>query len=609
MLINGTGNLIRQIIKRSTGILRSLIILNLILFSGFAVTAELRGNTNDADDSEFFEVRMQGSLWETLKSAGVNPTMYQEVFDYNKQNNPRFRSFRSYKQIGRGTVIYIPNSMSGTRGGGAVPVRSQASWPSRATIVDTVVQVGVPLLVVKTGRGQSLNTVIQQLCLSPDLSDQRDQSNLVRNIRSDMHDIYIRIDRDWSSYSSEYLIPLHFQVDRRKELIKKIDYVLNRPEAYVRRDSIIYVNEGDIVHLAGAGESYLDLARRYCPPAESFPARYPYHKESRNHLRYMSQIIKHYNLNQAIHQGRTYFIPYYLKDAAYYRLTPEISAVRQTKSYIEYSNGLKLMLDYHVTRKKEYWKNRQKYILPLKREMEDGSLAYPDMILWHRTGLDPEIEDQLREKGRKQFSLKYIYRLSVANYYIDEDGNCYLIVDTDKNPRDHAGHSVTFRSFWNGEPRVSDVSIGIEIESGFLGDLNPSQLATARKLNDYLRSSWIIDPDRNIDHRKVGSRIGPDLMLTRGRKSDGLTLVDRRAIGIEHQVLDVDVLRGLVDPNLDELQERRLDIDDFWFGVYPDPDLEISAQMVGWKFVGGQWIRPGNETTPSKNRSSIQITE
>ena len=186
----------------------------------------------------------------------------------------------------------------------------------------------------------------------------------------------------------------------------------------------------------------------------------------------------------------------------------------------------------------------------------------------------------------------------MANYYIDEDGKCYLIVDPDKNPRDHAGHSVTYRCFWNGESRVSDVSIGIEIESGFLGDLNPAQLKAARKLNEYLCSRWIIDPDRNIDHRKVGSRMGPGLMLTRGRKSDGLTLVDRRAIGIEHQVLDVDVLRGLVDPNLDELQQRRLDVDDFWFGVYPDPDLEISAQMVGWKFVGGQWIRPGKKNCP-----------
>ena len=405
MLLNSINNFHLKRANISASFFPRLIFLSLTLFFCVIPVADVWGNTNDADDSEFFEVRMKGSLWETLKSAGVNPTMYQDVFDYNKQSNPRFRKYRNYKQISRGTVIYIPNSLSGTRAGRAPSAKSQASWPSKATIVDTVVQVGVPLLKVKTGRGQNLNTVIQQLCLPPELQGQRDQTNLVRNIRGDMHDIYVRIDRDWSSYSSEYLIPLHFKLDQRRELVKKIDYTLGSPHAYIRRDSIVGVHEDDIVHVASSGESYLDLASSYCPPAAAFPVRYPYHKDSQRHQRYMAQIIKHYNLNQAIHQGKTYFIPYYLKDAAYYKLNPDISPVRQTKSYIEYSNGLKMMLDYHVTRKKQYWKNRQKYIMPLQRKLEDGSPAYPDMILWHRTGLDPEIEDRLREKGRKQFSL------------------------------------------------------------------------------------------------------------------------------------------------------------------------------------------------------------
>ncbi|MBN2290469.1 MAG: N-acetylmuramoyl-L-alanine amidase, partial [Candidatus Glassbacteria bacterium] len=233
----------------------------------------------------------------------------------------------------------------------------------------------------------------------------------------------------------------------------------------------------------------------------------------------------------------------------------------------------------------------QMHLPPLERKFDNGQSAYPDMILWHRTGLEPEIEELLRSKGREHFSVRYIYRSAVANYYIDEKGECFLIVDPEKNPRDHAGFPHDYRCFWNGQPRVSDVSIGIEVESGFTGNFTAAQLAACRKLQEVLRGRFIIADHRILDHRKVACRRGRGPALLRGRKADGLTSYERRALGIV-PVLDPDVLRGLVDPNLDTIQQRYTDSEDYWYRVAPDPDLEKTARLVGWRLENGLWLRP-----------------
>jgi len=268
-----------------------------------------------------------------------------------------------------------------------------------------------------------------------------------------------------------------------------------------------------------------------------------------------------------------------------------VKLIRRTKKALYYANGLKVSLAYHVTRRKSYWRRREKYLPPLKRLLADGTPAYPDMIIWHRTGLEPEVEQLLREKGKKHFSLRYIYRMAVTNYYIDENGLCFLIVDPEKNPRDHSGNPCDFRCFWNGQTHVSDISIGIEIESGFYGDLSRRQLETARKLQEVIRARFIIPDERVLDHRKVACRKGPGPRLVRGRKADGLSPSDRLALNIA-PTLDPDVLRGIVDPNLNIIQHRQADSTDYWYRVPIDPDLETSARKVGWFFAEGSWQPP-----------------
>ena len=92
----------------------------------------------------------------------------------------------------------------------------------------------------------------------------------------------------------------------------------------------------------------------------------------------------------------------------------------------------------------------------------------------------------------------------------------------------------------------------------------------------------------------MACRRGPDLTLLRGRKADGLTAYERRVLDI-NPILDPDVLRGLVDPNLDIIQQRRQDSEDYWYNVEMDRDQQESARMVGWRHENGIWLRPGTE--------------
>lgn len=557
--------------------------------TGIQYQAQAAQEEEPAAVESYFTTRMGSSLWETLIDQGVNPILWEFIFEYNRTHNSAFARIPSAKRIPRNTVIYIPYDRKGSSAGTYSRISSR---PGKAAIQDTVtLNSGVRLLKVESGRGQRLNDVIKQFCIPAWIKDKTAVNNLLRNIGSDIRDTYRRIGRQLSYRDRSFLIPMHLISDRFEAFQGKYEAIKSSPEQYLPRDSILETSNDDIKHVAAEGENYRSVAQLYLGNANIFPSSYPYRSSHFNHISYMAQHIRHYNLNQQFYPGKVYYIPSYLLEGRYYSQIPAVRLLRKTKNTLHYNNGLKVSLDYHVTRRKAYWKRRQKYLPPLSRQFADGTPAYPDMIIWHRTGLEPEVEKVLRSKGRKQFSVRYIYRMAVTNYYIDESGNCFLIVDPEKNPRNHAGHETGFRCFWNGLRMVSDVSIGIEIEGGFLSVLSRKQLETARKLQGMLRSRFIIPDDRILDHKKVACRLGPNLRLVRGRKADGLTASDRLAMGVK-PVLDPDVLRGIVDPNLNEILKRQADNTDNWFMVEIDQDLEESARRAGWQLSGGFWLSP-----------------
>ena len=561
-------------------VLAGCLLLFLCFQAAEAAQDEVAGNR------EYVKVRLRSTLWETLIENGVNPTLWKDVFYYNRRHNKAFARIKSAHRIPNGITIYIPSDWQSEKTASA-----RRAVPKKAVVQDTIYRLGMPVLLVKAGRNQWLNDIIKQFCLPASVKDKHRQTSLVRNIRSDIRDFYRRMGRELSGYDPSFFIPLHLVAEHYEGLSNKINSLYEEPSFFIPRDSILDQADDDIRHLAATGENYQNLARLYIGKADEFPAYYPYKKSADKHLSYMAQIIRHYNLNQPVWPGKTYFIPGYLVGGRYYQEHPEVKLVRRTRSALRYANGLMVSLEYHVTRKKMYWKRRERYLPALRRRLADGSAAYPDMILWHRTGLEPEIEELLRSKGRKHFSVRYIYRAAVTNYYIDEKGLCFLIVDPEKNPRDHAGSPHDFRCFWNGQLRVSDVAIGIEVEGGFTGNLSRAQLATCKKLQEVIRGRYIIGDQRILDHRKVACRRGPRLALLRGRKADGLTASERGALGVK-ALLDPDVLRGLVDPNLDTIQRRQLDSEDNWYRVALDPGLEESALLMGWRLENGRWLRP-----------------
>jgi hypothetical protein len=538
------------------------------------------------------QVRMGASLWETLIENDVNPAQWKEIFQYNKANNPAFKRIRSAKSIPRGTVILLPPE------GGAAPrakptKTSQAAAPGRPTVRDTLSFLdGILFLDIDAGGRRHVNEIIKRFCIPAGIKDSRARDLIQRSVISDLRDLYHRMDREFSSRDQTFLIPLYLLAENHKSIKSRLEAAFTDPALFVPRDSLFPVYPGDMLHTAAEGETYRSLARKYVPDPSVFPERYPYHNDRESHLGYMAQIIRHYNGNQPLWPGQRYYVPFWLAQGRYYDSIPEVRIISRDKKKLVYSNGLEVSLEYHVTRTKAYRQRRERYYPPLERRLPDGGRAYPDMLLWHRTGLEPDAEQLLRLKGRQHFSLRYIYRTSVANYYIDESGLCFLVTDPEKNARDHAGSPHDYRCFWDGQANISDVSLSVEVEGWFLGDLSASQHETMRRLQEMVRSRWIIPMQRVLDHRKVACRRGPDLRLERGRKADGLSASDRLALSIP-PILDPDVLRGLVNPNLDGIQARQADSLDYWCGVPLDPDLEESARLTGWRPDNGRWLRPG----------------
>ncbi len=577
-----------------------------LLLLAYPLFPVLRASQDDEESTgvdSTLQVKMQGTLWETLADNGANPTTWRAVFQYNRAGNPAFRNIRSAARIPRGTLILIPseNDLSAPSSAAA----PAAPRPARCTVEDTVLLFGaLPTLLIRPARGQDLAQVIDRFCIPPALGDAARRAGIIRNLRSDLADLYRRMGKRLGVRDDLFYIPLHLSADNFATLNRRLEAIQREPELFQPRDLVLPVSAADLRHVADSSEGYLSLAERYAGNLSAFPSSYPYRNSAREHLSYMAQLIRHYNLNQPVWPGRLYFIPEYLAGGRYFEQSPPVPVLSRTSGEIRYGNGLTVSLEYHVTRTRQYWKAREKYLPPMERRLADGSPAFPDMIVWHRTGIDPQTARLLHSRGRSHYSLRYIYRMSACNYYIGEDGRCFLIVDPGQNPRQHAGQPEDLRCFWNGESRISDVSIGIEIEGGFFGDLSPAQLESARRLQQVLRGMYVIPAERVLDHRKVACRRGPGPSLVRGRKADGFTLADRLAMGID-PVLDPDILRGLADPNLVELQQRQTDITDFWYGVQIDPDLESVARLTGWSLTGGLWYRPGSRPLPQTSSGSF----
>ena len=213
-------------------------------------------------------------------------------------------------------------------------------------------------------------------------------TNMSRGIASDIRDIYRRAGEDYSYRAAEFHIPLYLMADYHDSLRNRLELIQTSPDRYMARETYYPVDENDIRHMAAEDESYEDLVDRYVDPASEWPETYAFHKDQRQHVKYMAQQIRHYNMNQPLWPGKVYYIPSYLLNGRYYRDNPPVALKKRTKEKLAYANGLEVLLSHHVTRRKTYWRRKAETHSTASTEVRGRQTRLPghDSLAPHRSG-------------------------------------------------------------------------------------------------------------------------------------------------------------------------------------------------------------------------------
>ncbi|HLA38400.1 MAG TPA: hypothetical protein VJ417_00305, partial [Candidatus Glassbacteria bacterium] len=204
---------------------RIIILLYLpliLLLAAFSIHAA--GN-EAADEGGYYTVVMGASLWETLIDNGVNPTLWKEIFQFNRENNPAFRRISNANRIPRGTPVYIP-----LEGGEAAPAAPGPSGRGRAAIADTVrLMGGIPFLKISSPGRLHVDDVIRQFCIPAKVTGKRERANLLRSLRADIRDTYRLAGLAFSYRDRTFYIPVHYTAHQYEALGKRLSALYGSP--------------------------------------------------------------------------------------------------------------------------------------------------------------------------------------------------------------------------------------------------------------------------------------------------------------------------------------------------------------------------------------------
>ncbi len=175
-------------------------------------------------------------------------------------------------------------------------------------------------------------------------------------------------------------------------------------------------------------------------------------------------------------------------------------------------------------------------------------------IIIHSTegSLPSSLRTLSRGKVRRR---RYVSRGGHAHYLIAKNGTVYRILD----PRYRANHAGV--SMWNGLDRLSDHSLGIELEGYHNVPFTNRQYRSLKELLRILQKRFRVKDRDVLEHYRVAySR--PNRFhkrRLRGRKKDpGADNFDRRRAGLtDAYPRDPDVLAGRIGPNPDGVQRAR----------------------------------------------------
>jgi len=152
-----------------------------------------------------------------------------------------------------------------------------------------------------------------------------------------------------------------------------------------------------------------------------------------------------------------------------------------------------------------------------------------------------------------------------AHYVIDNNGGIHYVIDRDYWI-DHAGtmSDRESKALWNGDPDVSQHSIGIEVAANAGKEWNDRQYEAIKRLVHWLGAEYNIPAKNVLAHRQVSST----KFKTRSRKADPYGLNwGKLDLPDNSQLIDLDVVTGALDPNLDEIRKNMKTSVGGWEGV------------------------------------------
>jgi len=197
-----------------------------------------------------------------------------------------------------------------------------------------------------------------------------------------------------------------------------------------------------------------------------------------------------------------------------------------------YSNGLRIDTTYSVA-----GEPRRYRVFEAGRGMGIEVHERPVGIVYHTSESDIwPLEESFNEKLRdsSQNLLRYLRKNRVYHYLIDRFGQVFRVVE-ERDKANHAGMSV-----WSAGNRVylnlNGPTIGASFETRWEGGralpITRAQLEAGRRLTDYLRHKWSIEPEMCVTHglASVNSRkhlIGHHLDWARGFPFEAFGLPDQ----------------------------------------------------------------------------------
>ncbi len=182
-------------------------------------------------------------------------------------------------------------------------------------------------------------------------------------------------------------------------------------------------------------------------------------------------------------------------------VAPEkIWLVDSGKGFELYSNGLRIDTSYEVA-----GEPRRYHVFDLDRGMQGQVQDQPVGIVFHTSESDIwPLEESFNEKLRdsSQNLLHYLQRNRVYHFLIDRFGQVFRVV-REETKANHAGMSI-----WSAGQRVylnlNGSTLGISFETRWEGGralpITRAQLEAGRRLTDYLRQKWSIEPAMCVTH-------------------------------------------------------------------------------------------------------------